>query len=635
MADVKGITIQFKGETIELDRSIDKINNGLKAIKNESKSVNQALKFDPQNTDLLKRKLENLKSEQVLLTEKVKQYKSALSNLGDEDIGSKQWVTLNKQIEEAENKLQIVERSIDKVSKLPLTNLAKQFDEIGKTLDKIGSGVEKVGKELSKLSAVSVGGIVSGLKYNAELERQITLFTTLTGSAEEAQKILNDIKQDAKLTPFDTQSLISANQYLLSTSIDGDKARKTILALGDAISATGGGNSELQRMAQNLQQVQNVGKASSVDMKQFAMAGIDIWGILADYTGKTVEALQSKDFAITFDMISGALIKASQEGGKYYNAMSAQSETLNGQISILKTTINELLGELTQSLVPIVKNIISRITELVNKLRALTPQQKEQILKVMEIIAVAGPLLVIIGNLIKFIGEVSINIGWLIQKIIPLISTGGELTGVLELLKGAFDFLTGPIGIVIGLFILTYQKSETLREACKRLVDNLVGLLKPAWDLIISVIELAINVVKLVIQGFQELIDGIWKYSNFGTTMEGIFTGIVEAINFVINAVEKLIGWFQKAVDWANSLFSASSKASGTQQRLISSANSRRGGLQVQTIDSGGLGMASGGIGLTTNIHITNNGQPIDDNEVKRWVDVMANEINLALGRGI
>ena len=53
--------------------------------------------------------------------------------------------------------------------------------------------------------------------------------------------------------------------------------------------ATGGGNDELTRMASNLQQIKNAGKATAMDIRQFAYAGIDVYGILADYLGKTTE----------------------------------------------------------------------------------------------------------------------------------------------------------------------------------------------------------------------------------------------------------------------------------------------------------------------------------------------------------
>ena len=66
-----------------------------------------------------------------------------------------------------------------------------------------------------------------------------------------------------------------------------------------------------------------MGKASAADIKQFAMAGIDIYGILADYTGKSTAEVQN--MTVTYDLLTAALQKASEEGGRYYNAMETQS----------------------------------------------------------------------------------------------------------------------------------------------------------------------------------------------------------------------------------------------------------------------------------------------------------------------
>ena len=161
--------------------------------------------------------------------------------------------------------------------------------------------------------------IKTGVQYNAEIEKYQTALTTLTGSAEKANQIISNIKSDAAKTPFDVKSLTQANQLLISTGLDADSARQTILALGDAVSATGGGSDELARMAVNLQQVKNLGKATSMDIKQFAMAGIDIYGLLADYLGVTKQ--EAASMQVTWDNLNGALINASKSGGKYFQAM--------------------------------------------------------------------------------------------------------------------------------------------------------------------------------------------------------------------------------------------------------------------------------------------------------------------------
>lgn len=114
---------------------------------------------------------------------------------------------------------------------------------------------------------------------------------------------------------------------------------------GDAVSATGGGNDELNRMSQNLQQIANTGKATTADIKQFAYAGIDVYGILADYTGKSTTEVQK--MTISYDLLTQALQAASEEGGRYYNSMDTQSQTMNGRVSTLKDNVSQLAGLLT------------------------------------------------------------------------------------------------------------------------------------------------------------------------------------------------------------------------------------------------------------------------------------------------
>lgn len=204
--------------------------------------------------------------------------------------------------------------------------------------------------------------VSTGVQYNAQLEQYQTALTNMLGSEAEAVALLDEIKQDAAKTPFGTAGLVKANELLISTGIDAESSRRTILALGDAVSATGGGNEELSRMAQNLQQIQNAGKATSADIKQFAYAGIDVYGILADYTGKTAEEVQN--MTVTYDLLSNALISAADEGGRYFNSMSTQSETLNGQWNTLKDNATQLAGLMTGDLTDGVKTVIGHMNDL-------------------------------------------------------------------------------------------------------------------------------------------------------------------------------------------------------------------------------------------------------------------------------
>lgn len=221
----------------------------------------------------------------------------------------------------------------------------------------------------SKLYAAALsaaeGFISSGIEYNAQIEKYTTGFTNMLGSAEAAQQVMSQIQEDAAKTPFDVESLTKANQYLISAGENASYARSTIMALGDAVSATGGGNDELNRMSQNLQQIANTGKATTADIKQFAYAGIDVYGILADYTGKSTAEVQN--MTISYDLLTQALQAASEEGGRYYGSMDTQSQTMNGRVSTLRDNVKQLAGLMTGDLSSGFGVVISNLNDLVVK----------------------------------------------------------------------------------------------------------------------------------------------------------------------------------------------------------------------------------------------------------------------------
>lgn len=217
-------------------------------------------------------------------------------------------------------------------------------------------------KLYSAALSAAEGFISSGIEYNAQIEKYTTGFTNMLGSAEAAQQAMAKIQEDAARTPFNVEALTQANQLLISAGENAGYSEKVILALGNAVNAAGGGNAELSRMAQNLQQIANVGKAASIDIKQFAYAGINIYQVLADYTGKSVQEVQN--MTISYDLLSQALIAASEEGGRYYGAMETQSQTMNGRMSTLQDNVKQLAGLLTGDLSSGVGVVIGNLNDM-------------------------------------------------------------------------------------------------------------------------------------------------------------------------------------------------------------------------------------------------------------------------------
>ena len=209
-----------------------------------------------------------------------------------------------------------------------------------------------IGEAFVEMTAKAVQGVEqiakAGIEFNAKMETYQTAFTTLIGDADQAAAAIERIRQDAASTPFDVDSLTSANQALLATGMDAEKARGDVMNLANAIAATGGGSAELSRMAANMQQIRNTGKATAMDIRQFANAGINIYGVLADYLGITAE--QAAELDVTYEQLTGAFAHAAEAGGMYAGALEAQSQTFNGRMSTLKDNALQLAGALTEDL---------------------------------------------------------------------------------------------------------------------------------------------------------------------------------------------------------------------------------------------------------------------------------------------
>ena len=111
---VKGITIEFNGDTTKLGRAIDDVEKKTKSVDTELKEVNRALKFNPGNVELWSQK-------QQLLTQKVGETKQKLDLLkqaqdqmdaDNVDKNSAEYRGLQREIIETESKLKHFEQEL-------------------------------------------------------------------------------------------------------------------------------------------------------------------------------------------------------------------------------------------------------------------------------------------------------------------------------------------------------------------------------------------------------------------------------------------------------------------------------------------------------------------------------------------
>lgn len=399
-----------------------------------------------------------------------------------------------------------------------------------------------------------------GVEYNAQIETYQTALTTLTGSAEKANKIIEQVKKDAASTPFEVASLVKGNQLLISAGLSAEQARDDILALGNAISATGGGEEELSRMVVNLQQIKNVGKASALDIKQFAYAGIDVYGLLADYTGKTREEVS--DLEISYEDLTGALKYASQEGGKYFNAMEKQSKTFNGQLSNLKDNFMAFLGEATMPLftflkdevLPTINGIIDGTLGIDEGINKLTETFLNGIMSMVNSLLENLPKFLEIGMniLLNLIQGITSSIPDLIPAIIQCVQT--MISTLIEHLP---DLIIAGLDLLLAIVFGIVDNIDKLIDAVLYLIGELIAtlsrpdilekLIMAGIELIMALIVGLIKSIPYIIMAMPKIIAAIvntfknMDWAKIGKDiLKGILSGFTNAGNLILNAVKKV-----------------------------------------------------------------------------------------------
>ena len=394
-----GITINFRGNTAEFASDVDGINKALKLLSKDIKALNKELKLDPTNVETLNNKFNELKQKQELLTKQAKNYREAIENMGtianNEDLNK--LANFQGKLADVEVQLRKVKEEMNLVNAQSIKDFSYNLDKACKVLDNVGNALDRVGKALLPLSTASGLALGTGIKYNLELEKTQVALERILGTQEEANKVMQEFISFSDKTPFSPKEITRWAQMMMAGGASVEEARKTIEALGNAVSATGGGTDEMNRMIQNLLQFRGASPEQR-DLKQVQYAYIDIYGALSDYMGENARLLKSSE--ISYEDVIGALIKASEEGGRYANGMASASETTAVKMEKLRYQLQQLAGDLAESLMPTVQAMVDKLKELIDRFKALDPQTKEMITKALLLTTALAPTILLLSKLI-------------------------------------------------------------------------------------------------------------------------------------------------------------------------------------------------------------------------------------------
>lgn len=559
MANVKGLVVQIGGDTSGLDKAIKSASKGASALQKELNEINKALKLDPSSTTLLAQK-------QQVLSNKIKDTTNLLKSLKEEqaryireggDLNTAEYRKLERQIAQTTQELKQLNYENSKWKEAS-DNLQKFSDKMAK----IGSKITEIGQNLTKYVTTPIAGLVTaGVTLNADLEKNTKLFEVLTGSTEEAQQAIANIRKDAQSSIFSSKDLIKANTYLLNAGLSAEEAREDINLLANVL-ATTGDSYALQNMAYNLAQVEGNLKASAVDMKQFNNAQIPVWDLLLASTGKSRAELEKT--GVTFEMLIDALKKASEEGGKYEGMMEQMANTTSGKLARMRSKLEESLMGLTESIMPLIEKVVDKITSLIDRFNALSPETKETILNVMLALASLGPIVTILGKVITAVGTIA---GWL-SKLSSLL---GELSASATASGTSLSAIAGPIGIVIGViagltaeFVHLFKTNEEFNAKVMETWQNIVNFfneyVKPIWEQIVTLVKNVFGTIWDIIksvwgqiepyiaEAFTTIMDW-WNTtgSEMLATLMVILKKLLEGVNWLwVNVIDPIIKYYME-----------------------------------------------------------------------------------------
>lgn len=304
----------------------------------------------------------------------------------------------------------------------------------------------------------------------------------------------------------------------------GTKLRNMILKLADPTDAGAAALEEL-----------NVAIFDSAgNMRDFQDIFMDFAAAMQDMTEEQKISYFSDLFNVRDIAAANALLNTSTErweelGSAISDAEGAarqmsetQLDNLNGQLTILKSSLEGLAISFGELILPFVKDLTSGIQSVINWLNSLDENQKKTLLRILEIVALVGPALIIIGKIVTGISSI-ISLISVIRTALPLLGTA------LSTIGGPITIAIAAIGALVTAFIYLWNNCEEFRNFWINL-----------WESIKEIAGIVVDaLVTFFTETIPEAIDAVADWiSDFVESVKAFFTETIP------EALQVLVDWF-------------------------------------------------------------------------------------------
>ena len=543
---VKGITVEFAGNTTKLDKALREVRNTAKDLDRELSQVNKALKFNPGNATLLAQK-------QTVLKEKIEATAKSLDDLKDMqkqldaqgvDENSEAYRELQREIITTESKLKHYKSELAKVNAQ-----TSGIYKLGEAFEKTGKKIENAGRKLAPVSkaAAAVAGALGTITYKAG--KAADDLNTLSKQTGISTKDLQLYAAAADLTDVSVEAMAKTHQKLKKNmlgAMDGtNKQAQYFEQLGIDITNADGSlrdaNEVFDETIAALGKMENETERDAIAMAIFGKSANELNPIIED--GGATYAKVAKL------MEEHGLEPVDQEALDKANEFNDQIDT----IKLMFAQAVQIIGtKIAGTLLPAMKKVTEYAGKLAEKLSKLSGKNLTKILGLSSALAGLAPVLIGVAKVMQIFGG----------KLKAVAEPVAKLALKFPKLGKALRFFTNPITLVVaalaglGLAIGKSGKSaDELVKAFDEMVKKAVAKVKELIPKIVEIIKnIGQTIVKnapVILQGLstllQAVLQAVIKYAP--TLLQGavkLFTSIVNSIPVVLPkllaAITGLIG---------------------------------------------------------------------------------------------
>lgn len=437
------------------------------------------------------------------------------------------------------------------------SEVSKLTDTTSKAISSLGSGFSKAGTILT--AAVTAPLAIAGVKAArwasqtaANAEQVDIAFNTMLGP-ERAKKMIADLVEFAKTTPFEMAGLNKATQQMLAYGFAADDVIPMLTDVGNATAALGAGQQGIDAITRALGQMHGKGTAASQEMMQLTEVGIPAWEYLAkalhtDVAG-AMEMVTKK--AVSAD-VAIAAIRAGMQGD-FGGLMIKQSRTLTGVLSNLSdaatATIMKMyqtdsykkmtdalskladpIQKLVESLMPLFERgmeaLAAMATNAANAINQMSASDIQTIAKSIGMLAGTGPALLVIGKSMETAG-----------KMLGAFSkASGTVASGLSVIKG---IIPGTLSTVAGL---STGFKTSFGGIAATIQDKLETAILYAWEFRDSLLKAFSSSITSKLGGVGNAIAGV-----FGPALTSLGPKLLGAVQPAMSVIANLAAGFGSA----------------------------------------------------------------------------------------